>query len=233
MSTPVRVESGAALTTLTLDDGKVNALSCAMFDALGAALDQAQAAGTVVLLQGRPGVFSAGFDLATLRAGGAAAGRMLEAGARLTERLLSFPAPLIAVVTGPAIAMGAFIVQGCDLRLAVDDPRFRIAANEVAIGLTLPRFALAVLRHRLTPAHLDLAAVTGRPYDLPGALAAGWLDAAADAARLPALVDDAVRALSSIDRAAHVATKLRVRADTLDRLRAAVDADVDDWRRRL
>ena len=233
MTQRVQVSPGEGVITLTLDDGKVNALSAAMFDELGTALDRAQADGGVVVMRGRPGVFCAGFDLGTLRAGGAAAGRLLEAGARLTERLLSFPAPVVAVLTGPAMAMGAFVALSTDWRIAVDDPAFKVAANEVAIGLTLPRFACAVMRHRLVPSQFDVAAVTARPYGAARALAAGWVDDLVPAAQLESAVADAVRLLRAIDRQAHVATKLRVRADTLRQLRAAIDDDVADWRSRI
>jgi enoyl-CoA hydratase len=229
----VRVQTTEHVTTLTLDDGKVNAMSPAMFTALNAALDEAQAAGTVVVIRGRPGVFSAGFDLATLRAGGDVARQMLLAGARLTERLLSFPAPVLAVLTGPAMAMGAFLALSADARLALDDGRFKIAANEVAIGLTLPRFAATVLRHRLTPAHCDLAAITARPADARSALAGGWIDDAVPAAQLDAAVDAGAAALAMLDRAAHVGTKLRMRASTLSALREAISADEVDWRARI
>lgn len=229
----VQAQTAEHVTTLTLDDGKVNAMSLAMFMALNAALDQAQAAGTVVVIRGRPGIFSAGFDLATLRAGGDAARQMLLAGAGLTERLLSFPAPVLAVLTGPAMAMGAFLALSADARIALDDVRFKIAANEVAIGLTMPRFAAIVLRHRLTPAQCDLAAITARPVDVRGALAGGWIDDAVPAAQLDAAVDASTAALAGLDRAAHVGTKLRMRAGTLGALREAISADTADWNARI
>ena len=63
-------EAGDPVATVTMDDGKVNALSPALQAELHAALDQAQADGAVVVVAGRDGVFSAGFDLDTLNAGG-------------------------------------------------------------------------------------------------------------------------------------------------------------------
>jgi enoyl-CoA hydratase len=59
--------------TITMDDGKVNALSPHMLGELNAALDRAEAGEAAVVLTGRSGVFSAGFDLAVLRAGDPAA----------------------------------------------------------------------------------------------------------------------------------------------------------------
>ena len=66
-----------------MDDGKVNVMSLAMQAALRNAFDRAEADQAVVLLTGRPGVFSAGFDLPTLRAGGPDAKAMVMGGFEL------------------------------------------------------------------------------------------------------------------------------------------------------
>src|SRR5260370_25610462 len=99
-----RLEDSVA--TITMDDGKVNVLSPRMLAELGAAFDRAAADRAVVVLAGRPGVFSAGFDLAVLQGAGAEAAGMLRSGFELAKRILSFPAPVLIACTGPAIAMG-------------------------------------------------------------------------------------------------------------------------------
>ena len=55
------------VSTISMDDGKVNVFSIPMLRALHEAFDEAERDGTVVLLTGRPGCFSAGFDLQVLR----------------------------------------------------------------------------------------------------------------------------------------------------------------------
>ncbi|MEI2623290.1 MAG: enoyl-CoA hydratase-related protein [Giesbergeria sp.] len=57
------------VATLTMDDGKANAMGPAMQAALNAALDRAEADKAIVVLTGRPGVFSGGFDLSVFKAG--------------------------------------------------------------------------------------------------------------------------------------------------------------------
>ncbi|HEY2285943.1 MAG TPA: enoyl-CoA hydratase-related protein [Streptosporangiaceae bacterium] len=84
-----------AVATITLDDGKVNVMSPRMLADVSVALDQAAAEQAAVVLTGRPGVLSAGFDLPVLQAGGAAAAGMVQAGFELAARLLSFPAPVV------------------------------------------------------------------------------------------------------------------------------------------
>ncbi len=156
-------EAGDPVATVTMDDGKVNALSPALQAELHAALDQAQADGAVVVVAGRDGVFSAGFDLDTLNAGGPEAIAMVEGGFELAARVLAFPAPVVMACTGHAVAMGVFLLLSGDYRVGASGP-YRLQANEVAIGLTLPHAAVEVLRQRLTPAAFDRAAILAEAF---------------------------------------------------------------------
>src|SRR5579864_7069949 len=122
MSTLVSYRRRDSVATITMDDGKVNALSLAMFTELGAAFDRAAADGAVVVLTGRPGVFSAGFDLPVLRAGGTAAAQLLHAGFELAERMLAFPAPVLVACPGHAVAMGVFLLLSGDYRIGAAGP---------------------------------------------------------------------------------------------------------------
>src|SRR5215471_13701713 len=99
-----------SIATVTLDDGNKNVLSREMIQDIGEALDRAEADRAVVLLTGREGIFSAGFDLKTMGVGGDAAYMMVRTGFELAARLLSFPAPVVVACTGHAIAMGAFLL---------------------------------------------------------------------------------------------------------------------------
>src|SRR5687768_11666907 len=103
-----RIDAGIA--TITFDDGKMNVMSPRMLAAISSALDLAEKDGAVVVLTGREGVFSAGFDLKVLRGGKLDAFTMLRDGFALAERVLSFPRPVIAACNGHAIAMGAFLL---------------------------------------------------------------------------------------------------------------------------
>lgn len=139
---------------ITMDDGKLNVLSVQMLAELHEAFDRARAGAVPVVLSGREGVFSAGFDLNVLRAGGSAAADLLYAGFTLSERVLSFPTPVAIACTGHAIAMGLFLVLSGDYRIGVSGP-YRLTANEVAIGFTMPRTAVEVCRQRLVPGYFN------------------------------------------------------------------------------
>ena len=208
-----------------MDDGKVNVFSIPMLRSLHEAFDQAERDETAVLLKGRPGCFSAGFDLQTLSGPHQDVLTLLRLGASLAERILSFPAPVTIACAGHAYPAGAFLLMAADSRLGADGP-FRLGLNEVQIGLTLPLFAVVLARHRLTPAHFDHAAVTGEMFDPQTARVAGLLDAVVPAAELDAYAERVACDIASLDRSAHVATKLRVRKPVLDELRAAIDAEL-------
>jgi enoyl-CoA hydratase len=213
------------VSTVTMDDGKVNVFSIPMLRSLHSTFDQAERDATVVLLKGRPGCFSAGFDLQTLSGPRQDVLTLLGLGASLAERILSFPAPVAIACTGHAYPAGAFLLMAADWRLCADGP-FRLGLNEVRIGLTLPLFAIVLARHRLTPAHFDHALVTGEMFDPPTAREAGLLDAVVPADELDAHAERVAEDLATIDRRAHTATKLRVRKPVVDELRAAIEAEL-------
>lgn len=108
------------IATITMDDGKANALSLAMLGELHAAFDRAEADEAIVILTGRPDRFSAGFDLAVFSSGGEAIVEMLRLGATLCERILAFPRPVVVACNGHAFAAGAFLALSADARIGVE-----------------------------------------------------------------------------------------------------------------
>ena len=220
----VSYHQAAATATITMDDGKVNALSPQMFGELNSALDQAEAAGVTVILTGREGVFSAGFDLSVLRAGGAQATALVRSGFELSARLLEFPAPVVVACPGHAIAMGVFLLLSGDFRLGAAGS-YRITANEVAIGLTMPRPAIEICRQRLAPAHFNRALILADVYAPDEAAAAGFLDRVVAPAELGPAAQAVADQLAQLDMTAHAATKRRIRQPTADAIRTALEED--------
>jgi enoyl-CoA hydratase len=214
------------VSTVTMDDGKVNVFSFDMLRSLHEAFDQAERDETVVLLTGRPGYFSAGFDLNVLREGGGEATReLLTLGATLAERILLFPAPVVAACPGHAFPAGAFLLMAADERIGAAGP-FKLGLNEVRIGLTLPWFAIVLARHRLGPAHFDHATVTGTMFDPEEAREAGLLDTVVTTEGLDAAARAAADDLTTLDRRAHVGTKRRARQTVANELRAAIESEL-------
>lgn len=229
MSTLVTYRNEESVATITMDDGKRNALSSQMVVELNAAFDRAEAERVPVVLTGRPETLSAGFDLKVMMAGGREAAEMVLAGFRLGERLLGFPTPIVVACNGNAIAMGAFLLLSVDYRLGTAGA-YRIVANEVAIGITMPHFAVEVCRQRLTPSDFHRAVIQSESYTPEGGVAAGWLDRVVPASELEAAARAKVVELGKLPAAAHAATKLRARAPALRAIRQAIETDETEFR---
>ena len=207
------------IATITMDDGKVNALSPEMLAEISAQVGRAEKDGAIVVLTGRAQTFSAGFDV---RCEKERWPEMVAAGAALAERIMSLPGPVVAACNGNAIAMGAFLLLSADHRIGAGGD-FRIGLNEVAIGLTIPWFGIEIARHRLTPPYFDRCAITGTLLGPEEAKAAGFLDEIVAPAQLMPAAAAAARALTALDLGAHRATKLRVRKAALAGVRDGID----------
>ena len=225
MNTRVTYQLADSIATITMDDGKVNVLSPDMLGEINAALDQAVTDGAVVVLTGRDGILSAGFDLKVLGAGGPDAVAMLRAGFELSERLLSFPTPVVVACPGHAMAMGVFLLLSGDYRIAAAGP-YKIRANEVAIGMTMPRAAVEILRQRLTPAAFTRATLLSETFSPDNAVEAGLVDRVVDTIELMEVAHSTAAELAKLDMRAHAASKLRAREETLRALRAGIEADM-------
>ena len=221
-----RYEATDNVATITMDDGKVNVLSVAMLGEINAALDRAEADKAAVVLAGREGRFSGGFDLGVFRSGNPADGvKMLREGFSLAARLLAFPSPVVVACTGHAIAMGAFLLLSADYRIGAQGG-FKIQANETAIGMALPTAAYVITHERLTPNHAHRALALSEVYPPDDtAIAAGWLDAVVPAGEVVASAQAKAAELMALNMTAHVANKLKGRSETLASLRAAIDAE--------
>ena len=134
------------IATMTMDDGKANALSLAMSQALDAGLDRAAKEAKVIVIRGRPGVLCGGFDLKVIRGNDPAqSAAMREAGMQLMTRLYLLPQPVIFACTGHSVAAGGLLLLTGDIRIGLRG-EFRIGLNEVGIGLALPQTGIELAR---------------------------------------------------------------------------------------
>ena len=210
------------IALLCFDDGKANVISPASLAALNGVLDRAEEEARVVVLSGRPGRFSAGFDLSVIRSGDAGAMRdMVRGGAELALRLYGFRLPVIAAVTGHALAMGSMILMSVDERIAAAGD-FNIGMNETAIGMSLPGFAIALARERLAPTHLQRASVNAELYGPEEAVRAGFLDRVVPADQLADAAFARATELLAIHPASHTTVKRTLRAPALAALRESL-----------
>jgi enoyl-CoA hydratase len=213
------------VAVIRMDDGKANALGYALMDALDAALDRAEREAAAVVLTGRKGRFSAGFDLQEMMGGVDKARALVTRGAGALLRLYALPQPLVVACTGHALAGGALMMLTGDLRVAARGA-FRIGLNEVQLGMPVPVLAMELARDRLRPDHLTAATLFANVVDPEGALAAGWVDElSAEEGVLDAGIAHAKR-LAQLPREAYAKTKISLRERTLKYVRETLAEDM-------
>jgi enoyl-CoA hydratase len=105
---------------------------------------------------------------------------------------------------------------------------FKIAANEVALGLKMPCVAAAMLRHRLNPAAYQRAVTLSEYFDVESARHGGFFDEVVDPAELMPRAETQAETLQELDRQAHTASKRRIRAALIRKIRWSIPLDLLD-----
>ena len=221
-----RVADGT-VALVTMDDGKANALSKQMIADLVAAIDEADAdpSCVAVVIAGREDKFSAGFDLGVMRSGDFAAMVDLVAdGGDLVRHVYHCGIPVVAAATGHALAAGALLLLGCDVRVGATGP-FKLGVNEVAIGMVLPDWAMTICRERLSKRHLQRAVATARITDAVGAVDVGFLDIAVDPDEVVARAIEEAAAFAALDRSAYAKTMVQFRTDVANVMATQITSD--------
>jgi enoyl-CoA hydratase len=217
-----QLEDGIA--TLTLNNGKVNAISPDVLAAFNAALDQAVQDRAVVIITGQPGILSGGYDLKVMTSSPQNAVALVTLGSTLARRMLSHPYPIIVACPGHAIAKGAFILLSADYRIGVEGP-FNIGLNEVQIGMTMHHAGIELARDRLRKSAFHRSVINGEIFNPADAVDAGFLDKVVPAEQLQAAALAAAQQLKKINMTAHKNTKLKVRKALLEGLDKAIELD--------
>ncbi len=218
MSDSVHYSLNDGIATIRIDDGKRNALAPEVLKAIYAAFDRAEVDKAIVVLTGREDVFSAGFDLKVMKKGGSAAIGMLKLGYGLPGRILAYPYPVIAASSGHCLAMGVFMLLAADYTVGSRGD-YKIAANEVAIGMTMPRVAAAMLQHRLSPADYQRAVTVADYFDPESAMRAGFYDVLTDPESAYEHAVGIAEACKQLDFHAHKVSKRRIRKSLIRRMR--------------
>ena len=224
MSELVTYNLNDGVATVTLANGKVNAISPDVIAGLNRALDQAEQDKAVVILTGQPGILSGGYDLKVMVSSPQAALDLVAAGSTLARRMLAHPFPIIVACPGHAVAKGAFLLLSSDYRIGVDGP-FNIGLNEVKIGMTMHQVGIAIARDRLTTPVFQRSVINAEMFNPQGALAAGFLDRVVAAEELLLVANEVAQQLKGLNMGAHKKTKLKVRKLLLETLDAAIETD--------
>lgn len=223
---PISYEVQGRVAVVTHDDGKANVYSMGALEELSAALDRSAADASVsaLLLAGREGRFSAGFDLATMTSSEDSMRELVAAGGRFVAKLLLHPMPVVVACTGHALAAGALVLLAGDRRVGAAGD-FKIGLNEVAIGMSLPVWAVELARYRMPAGEFDRI-VLGEIGDPDQAMRSGFLDQVVPAASLPEIALEQATRLSQLRRGAVSGTKSRARRAIADRMLERMDEDL-------
>lgn len=212
------------IATITLKNGKVNAISHQVITEINSALDQAEAARAAVILTSQPGIFSGGYDLKTMKESSDSAVSLVTAGSTLTRRMLSFPFPIVGACTGHAIAKGAFLLLSCDHRIG-SLGQFKIGLNEVAIGMTMHQAGVEIARNRMPINYLTRSVINAELFSPETAVLAGFLDTLVEPEQLMATAKALATHMLTLNMKAHHGTKLKERKNILAALDAAIELD--------
>jgi enoyl-CoA hydratase len=220
----VSVEIENKVAKITLQNGKVNAISHQVIDEFNAALDQAEEAKAVVILTGKSGILSGGFDLKTMQKSMGAAMALVTEGSKLTRRMLAFPTPIIAACPGHAVAKGAFLLLCSDYRIGTAGP-FKVGLNEVAIGMTMHHAGIEMARNRIPMNYFNRAVFNAEMFDPEDAIQAGYLDKVVDGEQLMATAEAVAAQFNKLNLRAHHGTKVKARKDLLEKMDWAIEVD--------
>jgi enoyl-CoA hydratase len=224
MSDLISYQLDDGIATLTLSNGKVNAISPDVIAAFNAAFDRAEQDKAIVIITGQPGILSGGYDLKVMTSGPQNAINLVAAGSTLARRMLAHPFPIIVACPGHAVAKGAFILLSSDYRIGVEGA-FTIGLNEVQIGMTMHHAGIELARDRLRKSAFHRSVINGEMFDPQGAVDAGFLDKVVPAEQLHETALAVAKQMKKINMTAHRNTKLKVRKGLLDALDAAIEQD--------
>lgn len=225
MTDHVKYEGSRDIAVLSIDDGKANALSHEVVKAFNAGLDRAFKESKAVVIVGRPGMLSAGFDLKVMSSGPKAMRALVTEGAELLLRLYTFPKPIVVACTGHAMAAGALLLLASDTRLGVDG-EFKIGLNEVSLGMPLPIFGVELARTRLAPTFLERATAQAEIFNPKSAIQVGYLDHLSGS---QTIVDDAMEKaerLAKLGASAFEQTRSTLRKASARHIQKTLAADI-------
>lgn len=213
------------VSIITLDDGKANVFSPAMIAAVNECLDNVPTEKGALIITGRPGMFSAGFDLKIIGTGDLnAIVEMSYSGFRLLSRIFSFPRPVIGACSGHGIALGTFLLCCCDYRIGAKG-EFLIGANEMRTNMVIPTPILELIKYRVSQPHKYRAILGAEMYPIEKAIEAGLVDEVVDADKLMEITLLKAKDLATMGHPSYTLTKELYIEEPLKKINDAINAD--------
>jgi enoyl-CoA hydratase len=214
--------SDGDVSIITLNDGKANVFSPEMSEAVSSLLDQVPEDKGSLVITGRPGIFSAGFDLKIISSGDSdAVASMVKAGFTLLARIYNFPRPVIAACSGHGVALGAFLLCCADYRIGAKG-QFIVQANETRNNMSIPTPILEISKSRIAKTHWYRAILNAEAYPVENAIEPGYLDEVTDAENLMNRAMEVANDLATLGHPHYKITKDLDQKETLKRIHDAI-----------
>jgi len=217
------------VAVLNWDDGKVNSLSHATLDLLNQHLDRALTDARAVVIAGRPGLLSAGFNLKEVAPETEALGPgslemppLVHKGATFLLRLFSHPQPVVAACTGHAIAAGAMMLLASDTRIGTQG-EFKISLNETAIDMIMPAFGIELVKSRMSPVYQSLCVIQAHMFDPQTAMTAGFFVQLVEADQVLTTAIEQAAALAALPGNTYAYNKMMLRQSHADIIQASLN----------
>jgi len=211
------------VSIITLNDGKANVFSPEMSKTISSLLDEVPDDKGSLVITGRPGIFSAGFDLKIISSGDASAvSSMIKTGFTLLARVYNFPRPVIAACSGHGVALGAFLLCCADYRIGAKG-QFIVQANETRNNMSIPTPILEISKTRISKTHWYRAILNAEAYPIEKAIEPGYLDEVVEAESLMTRAMEVANDLATLGHPHYKTTKDLDQKDTLKRIHDAID----------
>ena len=219
MSQKATLSQTSDISIMNIDDGKVNVFSVEMIDTVNSLLKKVPKDKGALIITGRPGFFSAGFDLKTFASGDMKTiQNMAEGGYKLLETLYDFERPIVMAASGHAVGLGVFLLCCADYRIGAKGD-FKMHANEVVNGMVIPSQMMALAASRILPTHLNRMFINGEAYSIKDAAQTGLLDELANPKDLLKAAKKRAELLCLCQHPFYKETKRIARAKTLEKMK--------------
>ena len=211
------------VSIITLDDGKANVFSNAMISTIDQLLDEVPNDKGALLITGRQGLLSGGFDLKTMTGGEAKdIIEMTVNGFKLLARIYGFSRPVVVAASGHAIALGAFLLCCADYRVGAKG-KYLVQANEHRNNMSIPIPILEISKSRISKRHWHRAILNAEAYPIDQSVEAGYLDEVVDEGDLMKRAMEVATDLATLGHPQYQMTKDLDQKDILERINAGIE----------
>jgi len=211
------------ISIIKLDDGKANAFSYDMLSQVNELLKKVPRDSGALVITGREGLFSGGFDLKTLATGDMEKiTKMVQLGYRLLLELFSFDRPIVAAVSGHSIALGLFVTCSADYRIAIDG-KYVCQANEVRNNMDIPTQIMEIIRARVNKKYFYSAVYHSDAYSVQDSIEVGYIDEVVSEDQFMKRVMEKAKELATLPHPFYANTKKTAQDDVRQKIADAID----------